>query len=200
MSDLLGSSRPPRWLPLAAVLLVAACGNDLTLPPATVPIAQQQINLYAVNGTPVNTPSGYDMLTLAAVRTDASNSFDFVFDIGIDSAYGLGTAGDTVAVLLPRGTVGFVDDGGLQLSTLPFDSIAIAPTAGYVANQPTRIRVGDVVLAASRAQTCNFGFIRPRYAKLQVQAIDLVQRTVALLVIIDPNCGYRSLTSGVPTQ
>src|SRR5713101_7387005 len=57
-----------------AVLPLLGCGSDLTLPPANIPIGQQQITLYALTGTPVNTNSGYDMLNLFEVRVDASNA------------------------------------------------------------------------------------------------------------------------------
>src|SRR5262245_49704024 len=114
MPDTVKRPRPMlRALQAAAILLLAACGGDINLPPAQLPITQQVITLHAVHGTPVNTPSAYNMIGLAEVRTDLSNNFDFVFDLGPDSSYGLGTTGDTIAVLMPRGTVGFLADGGL---------------------------------------------------------------------------------------
>jgi len=197
MSEIPRRTRP--WLPLAALILVtASCDVSTTLPPANVPVAQQQIHLYALTGTPVSTPSGYNMLQLGEVRTNVSNNFDFVMDIGIDSTFGVGTAGDTVIVLLPRGAVGFVEDGGLQWTLAEFDSIAVAPVTGYEQVKPTRIRQGDVVLAASRRQTCDDASSHPRYAKLNIQAVDLVTRSVVILVVIDPNCGYRSFKAGIP--
>ena len=190
---------PRTWLPIAALTLVAAsCGVDSTLPPASIPVAQQQITLYALTGTPVTTPSGYNMVQLGEVRTNVSNNFDFVLDIGIDSTFGVGTKGDTVIVLLPRGAVGFVEDGGLQWTATSFDSVVVAPLTGYEQAKPTRIRQGDVVLAASRRQTCDDASSHPRYAKLNIQTVDLVARSVVILVVIDPNCGYRSLKSGIP--
>jgi len=196
-------SETPRWtrprLPLAALILVtASCDVSTTLPPANVPVAQQRITLYALTGTPVSTPSGYNMLQLGEVRTNVSNNFDFVMDIGIDSTFGVGNKGDTVIVLLPRGAVGFVEDGGLQWTLAEFDSIAVAPVTGYEQVKPTRIRQGDVVLAASRRQTCDDASSHPRYAKMNIQAVDLVTRSVVILVVIDPNCGYRSFKAGIP--
>jgi hypothetical protein len=198
MSKTLRMPRP--WLRIAAPILVAAsCQVNPTLPPAVVPVAQQQITLFALTGTPVTTPSGYNMVQLGEVRTNVSNNFDFVMDIGIDSTFGVGTTGDTVIVLLPRGAVGFVEDGGLQWTAAPFDSLTLAPLDGYEQVKPTRIRQGDAILAASRRQTCDDGSSHPRYAKLNIQAVDLVARTVVILVVIDPNCGYRSFAAGIPT-
>lgn len=199
MSDIPRRSRPRSWGIALAFVLTASCGDELALPPATVPIARQQIHLFAMGGTPVGTPSGYDMVTLSEVQIFRTNNFDFVFDIGIDSTYGLGTAGDTIAVLLPRGYMGFPLEGGLIWSSVGFDSVLAAPTAGYEAEKPTRIRAGDTVLSASRSQQCNFGQVFPRYAKMQILSIDLVTRSVVIVVVIDTNCGYRSLGAGIPT-
>ena len=196
---MLTPSRRSGPLALATAVLLAACGNDLTLPPATTPIARQQIQLFALQGTPVGTPSAYNMVQLAEVQVFRTNDFDFVFDIGIDSVLGTGTKGDTVAVLIPRGGLGFSEDGGLQFTLIGFDSIQVAPTTGYEKVKPTRIRAGDTIIAASRLQTCNFGFIRPRYAKLYIDSIDLTTRSAVIVVVIDANCGYRSLSSGIPT-
>ena len=180
-------------------LLLAGCGSDLTLPPASAPITQQEITLYALTGTSVGTNSAYDMLSLIEVRTDLTNSFDFAWDLRFDSAYGIGKAGDTVAVLIPRGALGFVTDPGLQLApTFSIDSAIVAPTDGYIKDHAVRIKQGVVLYAASRVQTCNFGFTLPHYAKLLIEQIDLTNRQVVIRVVEDPNCGYRTLTSGIP--
>lgn len=199
MSDTSRRSGSAGWVLLCAVGLLAGCGDGLTLPPATVPIAQQQITLFALTNTPVGTPSAYNMTTLSEVQIFRSNDFDFVFDIGVDSSYGVGTVGDTVAVLLPRAYMGFAQDGGLQYTPIGFDSVRIAPETGYEKQKPTKVRAGDTILAASRLQSCNFAFVRPRYAKLYIQSIDLATRSAVITVIIDTNCGYRSLDSGIPT-
>ena len=186
---------------VGAALLLAGCGSDLTLPPASIPIAQQQITLYAMTGTPVNTSSAYDMLNLFEVRLDLTNSFDFAFDLRFDSAYGFGGPGDTIAVLIPRGALGFVPDPGLQVvHSLNFDSLQIAPTDGYIQDHAVKIHEGWVFFAASRVQTCNFGFVLPHYAKLVIDKIDLAARTAVIRLVVDPNCGYRGLGSGLPSQ
>ncbi len=176
-----------------AAAAIAACSADLTLPPAQLPIVQQEIRLYALSGTPVNTSSAYSMVGLAEIRTDLSTSFDFAFDIR-------DTLGGTQGYLLPRGSVGFVADGGLQITTQPFDSILLAPTSGYEREKPVPIDSGTVLFAASRQQTCNFSIVRPRYAKLLVLSLDKTNRIAVIRVVIDPNCGYRGLGSGVPTE
>ncbi len=182
-------------------LLLAGCGTDLTLPPASAPITQQQIILFALTNTPVNTNSAYDMLQPIEVRVDQTNAFDFAFDLRFDSAYGIGKHGDTVAVLIPRGAMGFVADPGLI--ALPgifnYDSLQVAPAGGYTKDRAVAIHEGDVLYAASRIQTCNFGFTLPHYAKLIIQKIDLAAYSTTIRVVLDPNCGYREINSGIPT-
>lgn len=188
----------PALAPWALAALLAGCSDNPVLPPATLPVTEQQILLSALTGTDVRMPSAYNMIVLAEIRTDNTTDFDFAFDIGIDSAFGVGTAGDTVAVLLPRGALGFNVDGGLQLTTTPFDSIMRGALDGYEREQPVRIRQGDVLLAASRTQQCTYQVVRPRVAKLRVDSVDVAARQVSIRVVIDPNCGYLSLAPGLP--
>ena len=56
MSDTLGTFRR-RLLPVVAAFGFSACGDQFTLPPAQLFIAEQQLNLYALTGTAVRTPS-----------------------------------------------------------------------------------------------------------------------------------------------
>ncbi len=187
-------SRPPaaaRPVALFALLLasaVAACNDPYALPPATTAPAIFDLTLWSITGTSLASPSAYDLLNQTVVRTDRTSVFDFAFDIP-DSL------GDTVAVLLPRGALGLYRDGGLQLTTTPFDQITTAPNSGYDQGDPLPVKLGDVVLAASRSQTCNFGFVRPYYAKMKVTGIDFTERSITLHMLVDANCGYSSLDS-----
>jgi len=194
------SDRPvgtrPLVLPLVAAALLAACGTDVTLPPATTPVLEQRITLHALTGTGVQTTSAYNMLVGIDVRTDETTDFDFAFDIGPDSAFGVGTTGSAVGVFLPRGTLGLSADGGLQRTTFAYDSIIRAPLGGYVGDRPMVIDSGNVLFAASRLQTCNFNVIRPVVAKIRVDSLSMTQRAAYLSLTIDPNCGYLSLVPG----
>ena len=185
-------------------LVLTGCGTNLTLPPAQIPIAQQEIVLYALTNTPVNTPSGYNQIALREVRTDLTTDFDFVFDLRFDSAYGLGHPGDTVAVLVPRGALGFAADPGLMQATVPppWESHLIVPatSSAYTKDKAVRIRSGDVLYSTSRRQTCQIGFVLPYYAKLLIEAIDIVNHTATIRVVADPNCGFRQVGSGIPSQ
>jgi hypothetical protein len=174
-------------LALALLAASAACSTAFTLPPATLATAQDTVTLWALTGTDLSYPSAYDLVLGSVARTDRTSVFDFAVDIGADNLK------DTSAVLLPRGALGLTVDGGLQVTQQAFDSITIAPTSGYQDTLAVVVKTGTVVLAASRSQTCNFGYIRPLYAKLRITTVDLVARAVTFDILTDPNCGYRSL-------
>jgi len=190
---------PLLWPVLLAAL--AACGTDAQLPPAGQPVTQEQITLYALTNTDVRTPSAFVLSSVPVVaRTDETSDFDFAFDIGVDSAFGIGTTGDTVAVLMPRGALGFAADGGLQLSTLVYDSIKAAPLNGYEREHPLAVRQGQSLIAAGRLLQCTYQIVRPRaMAKLHVDSLDFAERKAIITVVIDPNCGYLSLQPGFPS-
>jgi hypothetical protein len=184
-----GGPRSAALLALAVSAATFACDNPFALPPASLPPQEFSITLYAITGTPLQYPSAYDLTLERPVRTDQSSSLDFAFDITVDSLQ------DTVALLMPRGALGLYRDGGLQLTETPYDSVVFAPNTGYDEGTPVAVHVGSVVLAASRSQACNIGYIYPLYAKMEVTALDLNARSVTLQMLIDPNCGYRSLES-----
>ena len=192
-------SRPRRRTRSAALLALAlsaataTCNNPFALPPATLPPMEMPVTLFAMTGTSLTEPSAYNLMKQIEVRTDRTSDLDFAFDIRVDSL------GDTVAVLLPRGALGLFRDGGLQITKTPYDSILKAPTSGYNEGDPLAVGVGAVVLAASRSQPCNIGYIYPLYAKMVVTSLDKVARSITVQMLVDPNCGYKSLkSSNVP--
>jgi hypothetical protein len=185
---------PRSGLALVFAAALGACGNANVLPPATVPLVEDTLALWAVNGTDIVHPSAFDLLSNLVVRTDRSANFDFVFDFVVDSV------GDTVPVLLPRGAVGLSADGGLQRVGVQWDTLVIAPADGYETQTPVRLSLGSVVVARSRTQTCNFGLSSGIYAKLQPLDIDTPNRRMVIRILVDLNCGYRGLQTGLPSS
>jgi len=176
---------------MALALLTAACGGEIGLPAPAISNVVEDFALYALSGTPVSAPSafrldGADKL----VRTDRSTAFDFAFNF------------DTLkrAVLLPTGAAGLGVGSGLQRTAVAFDSIKIAPTGGYVFDQPLVVDSGTVAIVRSRPINCLFGATVPLYAKLQVLAIDTTARRLDFKVLVNENCGYRGLEPGLPKQ
>jgi hypothetical protein len=174
----------------AVVATLAACGDDFTLPPARAANEVDTAAVYALTGTAIGAPSGYQLEFRRVVRTDQTALFDFAFDIT--------TAGDPV--FLPTGPLGLGEASGLQVATASFDSITIAPTSGYVYNAPAAADAGAELLVQSRVTTCSYGGSASYYAKLRVLSVDMVARRADFEILVNTNCGYRGLEPGLPTQ
>jgi hypothetical protein len=184
-----------RPLPFAICAAVAAatalaCGEDFQLPPATAPNELDTATVYALTGTPVGAPSGYQLEFRRVVRTDQTAAFDFAFDIT--------PAGDPV--FLPTGALGLGEASGFQPAPEPFDSITAAPNSGYVYDTTATAVAGTELLVQSRVTTCSYGGTASFYAKLRVLAADAVARHVVFEILVNTNCGYRGLEPGIPTS
>ena len=182
-------------LALLTCAAIAACGSPLGLPGAGTNVVDT-VSLWALSGTPVSRPSGFSIAARSAVRTDLGVQFDFAFDID--------TAGR--ALLLPTGALKLGQQSGLQISTLAFDSIRIAPTTGYQLDSAVVVHDSSVVIAYSNLSTCSttLGVAYRYYAKLHVLAIDTTShtngRSIKFEILTDRSCGYRGLEPGVPRQ
>jgi len=148
------------------------------------------VTLYALTGTPVGTPSAYNIQAPGPVRTDSEPGYDFSFDI---------TGGQ--GALYPQGALfGLGRTSALQYAN-SFDATTTAPTAGWNDSTALNVSVGTVVLVRSRVITCStYAATVFEYAKLQVLAIDTVGRTINFQILSDVNCGYRDLNTGIPAH
>ena len=160
------------------------------LPRASYENKVDTVALYALSGTPVAYPSAYSLQFNQTVRPDQATSLDFIFDI--DSA--------GHAMLLPTGALRLGRASGIQLTTTPFDSIKIAPTAKYQLDSAVVIDSNDVALLHSIPTVCTYGISTVYYAKLHVLSIDLASRKMNFEILTDINCGYRGLEPGLPRR
>lgn len=180
-------------LALASVTLLtalsAACGGSLLT--ANLESRVDTVTVGSLVGTPLNVPSAYSLNARRAVRTDSVSIFDFAYTILPDgrrvfvpfAALGLGTG----LTVLP----------GFLASTETFDAIEDAPPNGYLTRDTIPITVGDRFVVRSSVQACpQFGV--PKYAKLEVLAFDDVARLVRFQILVNQNCGFRSLKLGIP--
>ena len=175
----------------AALVLAAACGDPLGLPPPAIPNDTVTVSLYALSGTPVTTPSGYNIQFRQVVRTDqAPQGFDFAFDID--------TAGRPV--LLPTHAMNLPRGSGIQLTTVSFDSVTVAPVQNYNSDSAVVMDSNAVAILHSRPLVCSFGITAIFYSKLHVLAIDTVARRIDFKILSNVNCGYRGLEVGLPRQ
>lgn len=187
-------SLPHRLFPAAAtaaaVVTAAACGDPVSLPPATFENVVDTVVLAALTGTPISAPSAYDMVFGSTVRTDRTAAFDVAFDIDATGT----------ARLYPAATLGLASDAGLLRRAEAFAAITSAPLEGYVSDTAIAATPGLVFVGRSRSSNaqCVFGTALPRYGKFHVLAVDLPARTVTLELLVDLNCGYRGLEPGTP--
>ncbi len=188
-------SLPHFWLAVAASALfggLGACGSDLGLPPATITNRVDTVTIFALRGTEILEPSGFDMIDGLLVRTDRGAVFDLAFDI--DS---MGRA-----LIYPAGALKLPGIAGVQRRNETFDRLVEAPRDDYVIDSALVVTTGLVFAARSRSssQLCVFLGSLPRYGKFHVLAIDVVERSITLELLLNLNCGFRSLEPGIPTS
>ncbi len=170
---------------------VVGC-DDSGLYGAAYPSYVDTVTLYALTGTPITTPSAFDIAFGIAAHTEQGDAFDFAFEI--DS---LG-----VALFYPAGALGLTAEAGLQLSDETFDELEDPPDDGYVVDSVLTVSEGDLFVGRSRNTTgldgCYYYGELPRYGKFLVLDLDSENRTVTLQALVNLNCGYRKLAEGYP--
>src|SRR6266571_5785736 len=152
------TSPRPRLGLLAAcgiVALAAACTESLGLPAAFNENVVDTVSLWALDGTALSLPSGYQLSTKTTVRTDRSSSFDLAFNV------------DTLGrpVFLPTGALGLGLGSGLHHETAAFDAITTPPSSGYTSDSAFVFDSGAVAVVRSRPG-CSLGATIFYYAKL----------------------------------
>ncbi len=179
------------WLAASTALLAGAalaCGDALGLPPVQSDNVVDTTVLFALQGTDISAPSGFDIVSGLRSRTDLAEPFDLAFDIDANDR----------ALLFPAAALGLLTEAAVRESSQSFGAIDRAPTDGYQSDSALVLRVSMVILARSRAapQFCAFLGAIPRFGKFRVLAIDQAARTVTLEFLVNVNCGYRSLEPG----
>ena len=181
-------------LAVSGALLVVACDNPLALPAATDGSFIDTLTLSALRGTPITTPSGYNLLFRQLTRTDrGTEPFDFAFDI--DS--------DNTPLIFTTGALGLGASSAIQMSNQAFADIRVAPFDNY--DRDSALAVGRDSIFIVRSTPTTFGCVifigaLPRYGKFRVLAVDSIARQITLEALVNVNCGYRSLEPGLPTQ
>ncbi|HLV25224.1 MAG TPA: hypothetical protein VKZ41_02845 [Gemmatimonadales bacterium] len=193
---------PARFRRLAGIVLatfaVSACGGDDPFEP-TLSVVEETVEVFAINGSDPGLPNAMALVTstgtgrLAPFAFRATPNFFFDFAVDLDEA---GTA-TLYPMLLVGSILGGTHEVGLRPYDIPFEELRTAPTDGYVFGEAFELSEGDVFAAVSvQAPVCRTGlYIIPNvYAKLRVEEIDTVARSVTFRVVADPSCGFRRLT------
>ncbi len=173
---------------LSTALALAACGDSLGLPPALFDNVVDTTTLFALRGTDISAPSGFDLVNRLPRRTELGESFDLAFDID--------PAGRPL--IYPATALGLTTVAGIQRSNDTFDRIQRAPTDGYESDSALVVQEGTVFLARSRTASdfCSFLGSLPRFGKFHILTIDDATRSMTFEHVVNANCGFRSLVPG----
>lgn len=181
----------------AGVAGAVACGDTTNsfVGPATSENTERTAALWTLSGTPPALPAGFRFLTEQPVRPQMLPTGSLNFDLAIDL-----TTDGRVQLLPARTVVPLPPAGGslvgLQLSTATFETVQRAPEDGYTADSVVVVAPRQLVLARIDGVGCLFG--DPFYAKLVVDSVIAAERRVVLRTLVNRNCGYRALTTGLP--
>jgi hypothetical protein len=182
---------------MCVVTVLNACGNVASLT-ATIPTYVDTLSLWSLSGTPPSYPSGISITTRQIVRVDGFASFDVAFDIDANGK----------TVVYPVKLIVAVPGGsrpvGLQRVTGPFENVLQAPKTGYQTDSAFVMVPGEVVAVESphngSGDICQFSISPNVYAKIAVDSVNLASRVIYLRMGFDPNCGFHSFATGIPTS
>jgi len=180
---------------------VAAC-KDSTAITASLAVITDTLVAYAFSGTEPNLPTALASVNGTTVPADGSTAYDVVFDI--DSTDPSGQHVHIIPARLIVNPVAGSHSVGILTSTEVFDSIKVAPNVYYRPDTTTTVSVGQPFVLqmhrSSGATICLY-LTDPRvYAKVIIDSVNLVNRSIHFRQTVDPNCGYRSLVDGLPTH
>jgi hypothetical protein len=182
---------------MCVVVVLNACGDPTNLK-ATLPTVTDTLSLFALSGTPPSYPSGLSLLGRQAVRVDGFANFDVAFDIN--------SSGNVVVypVKLVVASPGGARPVGLLKAAGSFQTVLEAPATGYQTDAPVILAPGETAVLQSAHNSsqdiCQFALSPYLYAKIGVDSVNLASRTIYIQMGLDPNCGFRSFVSGIPTS
>jgi len=189
--------------------LLGACG-DPTQPGVRIPVVEDTLMAFALNGTPRGAPSGLAVVgrissldgtaggVPAVLAVDGSQAFDIAFDVD--------SAGDAVVypLRLVVGDLAGPRRVGVREVATSYEALTRAPGGNYPTDSAYVVRPGEViVIDADNPGYCqSIGGIRTFatniFAKLTVDRVTTAPRAVYFRVTVDPNCGFRSFAPGRP--
>ena len=186
-------------IPVIFAVILVACNNPFATLRATVINTVDTVEIYSVNGTPLDKASGYVIPNRRPVRIGLDvpqYNFDFLYRI--DGTNGPEFAPYSVVTPVAAGTSN-AGRAGFLAASWGFDAITEAEQTGFVVDKPVKLAVGQVWFVRSGLPNgCYLGI--PYYAKLEVLSFDPGQRSVKFRILADVNCGYRGLEPGLPTR
>jgi hypothetical protein len=181
---------------IASASIMSACGDpqNLTAQLATV---TDVYTVFALTGTPAAYPSGINTYIRSTTRVDGNANFDVAFD--------LDATGNVIVYPVQKivSALGGSRRVGLQKVAGTFESVTLAPGGTYP-DSTIVAKEGDVIVLQAQRNTsgdaCQFDISPYIYTKLVVDSVALATRTIIVQSVLDPNCGFRSFETGIPTK
>ncbi len=182
---------------------LVGCNDPFAILPASRENTVDTLELFAVNGTGLNRPSGYSLTIKGLLRLGIdpppvlnAPPFDFMYRIDPTAGPQLAPFG-AVAPVAPTQT----ESGrpGLQTALTPFDAITEGEQIGYTVDKAITLTPRLVLYArSSLPNNCFLGI--PYYAKIEVLEVVDSTRSLKFRILTNNNCGYRGLQPGIPTR
>jgi len=180
---------------VSSAVLVACGDNDPFRQDAFVENVDRQYQVWALTGTPAALPAGYQFTTESLVRPQVLGGGSLNFDVAFDL-----TADGKVAVLPARLLSPLPPGGappiGVQRWIAAYEQLLRAPDRGYTLDTTAVLAVGETISIQLPNSGCTFG--EPFYAKLTIDDVDMVQRSMLVRTLVNRNCGFRALSAGLP--
>ena len=181
---------------VAAIGGVDACGDVTAIKAQLENFAVDSIVVHAMNGSPPALPAAMLVQVAAVVPITSDFNFDVAFDIDDTGAVVVHTVKAVASQFIPAHSV------GLQATTTPFDQITKAPTSGFVYDSSLTVPIGRTFLIDVIESGCSiYSYLGQNIrAKMVVDSVHRTERLIYLHAFVDPNCGFRSLSSGTPKE
>ena len=181
---------------IASALVLTACGDPQGII-AQLPTVTDSYQVYALTGTPASFPSGINTYVRSAVRVDGNANFDVAFD--------LNGAGQVLVYPVQKVVNSITGNRqvGLKKVAGAASTVTIAPTGTYLDSTVVAAPGDVIVLQAVRNGTndaCQFDISPYIYTKLVIDSVSVPTRSIFVGATLDPNCGFRSFESGLPTK
>jgi hypothetical protein len=182
---------------MSVAVVLNACGDPTSLK-ATSLTTVDTLSVFALSGSPPLYPSGVSVLVGQPVPVDGFAIFDVALDVN--------AAGNAV-VYPPKLVVNSLAGPrlvGLLKIAGSFESVLEAPKTGFVTDASVVLAPGETVVIQSAhsgsGDICQFALTPYIYAKITLDSVNVANRILYLRMGVDPNCGFRSFASGVPTS
>lgn len=184
-------------LSLGLVSAVACSDDNGLTSPASIENATRVYSVYALSGTSSALPAAYQFASERLARPQLLSSGGLNFDLAFD------IAADGRVLLLPAATVVPAPPAGapvigLQRVSQTFLTLLRAPDRDYGFDSTVTVGVGETVAVEVRSSPCVYG--EPYYAKVTIDSIIVAERRIVVRSLTNRNCGYRSLTEGLPAN